>query len=166
MGRISEIETRQQQAQVIALLSAGMSRRKACQAVGIGYSTLAAWQTEADFSAALATEVERRQKLIEDTLRAAADEQIKSDAQRLSDDLESYKKAIVDTQLKRIDLGRELAAKAARRLAELPDESLSASDSIRLLQAADAFLERGLTLWGEALAIDGILKKLGVNFDE
>lgn len=163
---VLEIETRQNQAKLIALLSAGMSRRAACKALGIGYTTASNWANEPDFSAALAAEIERRQKLIEDSLRAAADAQIKSEAEELAEELAKYKKAVVGCQIQRLNLGRDLAAKATRRLADLPDESLSASDSIRLLQAADAFLDRGLTLWGEALAIDEILKRLGVNPDE
>ena len=159
--RVSEIEIRQQQAQLIALLSAGMTRKSAAKALGISYSTASKWQGEAEFSAALSAEVNRRQELIEATLRAAADEQIKSDAEILTDELKRYHAAIVESQAKRIEAGQEMVAKGFRRLLDLPDESLSASDAVRLLTAGDTLIESGLTAWGSALAIDELQKKLG-----
>lgn len=161
MGRLNEIQTRESQAKLIALLSQGMSRRAACKALGIGYSTAAAWATDDDFSAALATEVERRQKLIEQTLRDAADHQIKSDAEILADELRQYHRAILSSQTARLEVGQEMIAKGFRRLQDLPDESLSASDAVRLLTAGDALIESALSSWGQALAVDELAKKLG-----
>ena len=161
MGRLNEIQTRESQAKLIALLSQGMSRRAACKALDIGYSTASLWATDENFSAALATEVARRQELIERTLRDAADQQILDDVADLTAELAKYKAAVVQVQIHRLNMGRELSSKAFRRLKDLPDESLSASDSVRLLQAADAFLDRGIDLWGEALAVGELLKQFG-----
>lgn len=161
MGRLNEIQTRESQARLIALLSQGMSRRAACKALDIGYSTASLWATEENFSAALAAEVQRRQRLIEETLRAAADQQVQSEVAELAAELAAYKKAVIQVQILRLNTGRELSHKGLRRLKDLPDESLSASDATRLLQAADALIERGLTNWGESLAIDELLKQFG-----
>jgi hypothetical protein len=161
MGGIPQIQTQQNQARLIALLSQGMSRRAAAKAIGVAYSTACEWAKDDDFSSALATEVERRQKLIERTLRDAADHQIKSDAEVLADELRRYHRVIVESQAKRITIGSELIEKGYRRLLDLPDESLSASDAVRLLTAGDTLIESGLTAWGQALCIDELSKKLG-----
>lgn len=158
---VLEVETRQNQAKLIALLSSGMSRRAACKALGIGYTTASNWANEPEFSAALAAEVERRQKLIEATLRAAADEQIRSDAELLADELRRYHRAIVDSQAQRLEVGQEMVAKGYRRLQDLPDESLSAADAVRLLTAGDTLIESALNSWGQALAVDELAKKFG-----
>jgi len=47
---VLEVETRQNQAKLIALLSAGMSRRAACKTLGIGYTTASNWANEPEFS--------------------------------------------------------------------------------------------------------------------
>jgi transposase len=158
---VLEFETRQNQAKLIALLSSGMSRRAACKALGIGYTTASNWANEPEFSAALAAECERRQKLIEEILRAAADEQIKSDAELLADELRRYHRVIVESQATRFSIGVELVKKGYRRLMDLPDESLSAADAARLITSGDALVEHALTAWGEALAVDELAKKLG-----
>lgn len=158
---VLEVETRQNQAKLIALLSAGMSRRAACKTLGIGYTTASNWANEPEFSAALAAEIERRQKLIEETLRAAADEQIKSDAEVLADELRRYHRAIVDSQAARLEVGQEMIKKGFRRLQDLPDESLSAADAVRLLTAGDTLIESALNSWGQALAVDELAKKFG-----
>lgn len=160
-GRVSEIEVRQQQAQLIALLSTGMNRKAAAKAIGVAYSTASKWHSEESFSAALAAEVERRQKLIEETLRAAADEQIKTDAEILASELRRYHRAIVNSQAARLEVGQEMVAKGYRRLQDLPDESLSAADAVRLLTAGDTLIESALNSWGQALAVDELAKKFG-----
>ena len=160
-GSLTEIETRQQQARLIALLSQGMTRRAACKALDIGYSTATLWHKDENFSAALAREVERRQSLIEQTLRDAADELIKSDAEILGDELRRYHAVIVDSQATRLSIAKEMITKGYRRILDLPDESLSASDAIRLLTAGDALAESAISAWGQALAVDELQKKLG-----
>lgn len=161
MGGIPQIQTQQNQARLIALLSQGMSRRAAAKAIGVAYSTACEWAKDDDFSAALATEVERRQKLIEQTLRDAADHQIKSDAEVLADELRQYHRVIVDSQATRLSIATELVTKGYRRILDLPDESLSASDAIRLLTAGDALAESAISAWGQALCIDELQKRLG-----
>lgn len=158
---VLDAETRQNQAKLIALLSSGMSRRAACKALGIGYTTATRWNDEPGFSAALAAETERRQRVIEESLRAAADEQIKSDAEILASELRRYHRAIVNSQAARLEVGQEMVAKGYRRLQDLPDESLSAADAVRLLTAGDTLIESALNSWGQALAVDELAKKFG-----
>jgi hypothetical protein len=148
---------------MIALLSSGMSRKAACKAVGVGYTTATKWAEDPSFAAALAAEIERREQRIIEALREAADEQIQAEVSELASELAAYKKAVVSCQVHRLNLGRDLSNKALRRLRDLPDESLSASDSIRLLTASDGFLGRGLELWGHALAVDDLMKHFEVE---
>ena len=50
--------------------------------------------------------------------------------------------------------------KAIRRLQDLPEEALSASDATRMIEAGDRLLEKGLDNWGNAIAVDEMLQRL------
>jgi len=166
-NKITEGKKRQLQAQLIALLSAGVPRKTAAKSVGVAYSTANRWQSDdPQFVAALNAEIDRRQRVIEDSLRAATDRQIEAEANELAEELGKYRKALINVQLQRLNLGKRLGDKASRRLSDLPDEALSPSDAVRLLAQADALIEKGLQAWSDALAVGELLEHFGVGNNE
>lgn len=144
----------------INLLASGMSRGDVAKSIGKSYKTVQRWEADQDFAAALATEIERRRQRTEEKLQAVADEQIDQDVASLRDDLAAYHKALVNVQKQRLMRGREMMDKAMRRLKDLPDEALSATEAVRIYQAGDLSIEKGLSNWGEALAVDDVLSRM------
>jgi len=148
------------QSRAIALLADGVSKNDVAVSIGCSRKTITRWSKDEGFAAALAAEVERRRQRTEAKLQEAADRQIDEDVASLRDELAEYHKALVNVQKQRLTRGRMMMEKALRRLQDLPDEALTAADAVRMAQAADSFLEKGLGNWGEAIAVDDLMTRL------
>jgi transposase len=148
------------QSRAIALLADGVSKKDVAMSIGCSNKTISRWCQNEDFAAALNAEIERRRQRTEAKLQEVADEQIDRDVDSLKEELAAYHQAMVNVQKQRLVRGREMMEKAMRRLRDLPDEALTAADAVRLAQAGDSLLEKGMGNWGEALAIDDILQRL------
>ena len=149
------------QLRAVALMAEGLSQNEAAKRLGCNRVTINRWAQKPDFAAALAAEIERRRLRTEQQLQEAADRQIDENVASIRDELAEYHKAVVNVQKQRLTRGRLMMEKAIRRLQDLPDEALTAADAVRMAQAADSFLEKGLGNWGEALAIDDLMSRLG-----
>jgi hypothetical protein len=138
----------------------GMSQVEASKAIGCNRITVHRWCQKEDFAAALDAEIERRRNRVATKLQEAANEQIDKDVADLKTELANYHQAIVNVQKQRLIRGREMMEKAMRRLKDLPEEALSAADAVRLYQAGDNAIEKGLGNWGEALAIEDLMRRM------
>jgi transposase len=149
------------QSRAIALLADGVSKKDVAMSIGCSNKTISRWCQNEDFAAALNAEIERRRQRTEAKLQEAADEQIDKDVANLKEELAAYHQALVNVQKQRLVRGREMMEKAMRRLKDLPEEALTAADAVRLFQAGDTAIEKGLNNWGEALAVDDLMKQIG-----
>jgi transposase len=148
------------QTRAIALLADGMSKQDVAKSIGCSSKTIQRWTKDTSFSTALQDEIRRRRLRTESKLQEVADEQIDKDIASLKEELAAYHQAIIKVQKQRLVRGREMMEKAIRRLKDLPEEALSASDAVRMYQAGDNAIEKGLGNWGEALAIEDLMRRM------
>jgi hypothetical protein len=149
------------QTKAIGLLADGMPKAATGRNIGVDRTTLHRWCKDEDFAAALAAEIERRRQRTEAKLQEAANEQIDQDVASLRQEMAEFHKAIVNVQKQRLSRGRVIMDKAFARLQDLPAEAIGVKDIAPLIMAADRLFEKGLEDWGDALAIDDMMKRLG-----
>ena len=151
------------QLKAIALIADGMSHNAAAKLLGCNRVTIGRWAKQEPFASELEAEKQRRREREKQHWQQAANEQIDSSIDAFQAELADYHEATINAQKQRLAKARMLIDKGARRLADLPDEALSAADAIRLLDCADRMIERGLTDWGNAIAIEDVLKRLSAG---
>lgn len=149
------------QLRAIALMADGMSQNEAAKALGCNRVTINRWAQKENFSAALAAEIERRRQRTEAKLQEAADQQIDADVASLREEMAEFHKALVNVQKQRINRGRVIMDKAFARLQDLPAEAIGIKDIAPLIMAADRLFEKGLENWGDAIAVDEVLDRMG-----
>lgn len=149
------------QLRAIALMADGMSQNEAAKALGCNRVTINRWAQKENFSAALAAEIERRRQRTEAKLQEAADQQIDADVASLREEMAEFHKALVNVQKQRINRGRAIMDKAFARLQDLPAEAIGIKDIAPLIMAADRLFEKGLENWGDAIAVDEVLDRMG-----
>lgn len=143
------------------LLASGMSRGDVAKSIGKSYKTVQRWEGDQDFAAALSAEIERRRHRTEAKLQEAADQQIDADVASLREEMAEFHKALVNVQKQRINRGRTIMDKAFNRLQDLPAEAIGVKDIAPLIMAADRLFEKGLETWGDAIAVDEVLDRMG-----
>lgn len=149
------------QTKAIGLLADGMPKAATGRNIGVDRTTLHRWCKDEDFAAALAAEIERRRQRTEAKLQEAADQQIDEDVASLRAEMAEFHKAIVNVQKQRLARGKVIMDKAFARLQDLPSEAIGVKDIAPLIMAADRLFEKGLETWGDALAVDDIMQRLG-----
>jgi len=149
------------QLKAIALLADGMSQGAAAKSMGCNRATINRWAQKEDFAAALAAEIERRRQRTEAKLQEAANEQIDKEVDSLRAAMAEYHEAIVRVQKQRLTRGKLIMDKAFARLQDLPSEAIGVKDIAPLIMAADRLFEKGLENWGDALAVDDLMQRLG-----
>jgi transposase len=154
------------QLKAIALMADGMSQNEAAKSLGCNRVTVNRWAQREDFAAALAAEIERRRQRTEAKLQEAANEQIDQDVASLRAEMAEFHKAIVNVQKQRLSRGKVIMDKAFARLQDLPAEAIGVKDIAPLIMAADRLFEKGLEAWGDALAVDDILNRMGSDGPE
>jgi predicted transcriptional regulator len=154
------------QLKAIALMAEGMSQNEAAKSLGCNRVTVNRWAQRQGFAAALAAEIERRRQRTEAKLQEAANEQIDQDVASLRQEMAEFHKAIVNVQKQRLSRGKVIMDKAFARLQDLPAEAIGVKDIAPLIMAADRLFEKGLETWGDALAVDDILNRMGSDGPE
>ena len=148
-----------EQAKAIAFLADGMSKKSVAMSIGKTEKTISRWCQSEPFASELQAELDRRREKTQEKFRQVADEQIESAAESFKAEMEKFHKAVVDVQMQRLSMGRDLIDKAYGLLTAA-DAKLSPSDAIKILDSADRMFDKGLTDWGNAIAIEDVLKRL------
>lgn len=150
------------QMQAIALLADGVSQVDTAKAVGCNRVTVNRWaQKNPTFAAELAAEVERRKQRLETGLKDAADTKIDKQIAEVRSELAEFHQALINVQKARLQRGKVLMDKVYRRLLDLPEEAISVKDIAPLMTIADRLFEKGLETWGDAIALDDIMMRMG-----
>ena len=149
-----------EQLKAIDLIADGMTKNAAAQVLGCNKSTIGRWAKQEAFASELEAEKQRRNALTKEKFQQAADAQIESSVDDFKAEMETFHKAIVNVQMQRLARGKKLIEKAYQRLLDAPDKDLSMADAIKILDSADRMFDKGLTDWGNAIAMEDVLKRL------